>query len=725
MPDLASLVGINSTSTIQSLLSQAWEAHADVASKMKIRRLLVSQDGRAADRNATGTVLPAPFDQTALALHPMLGDGVKAAYLSAGRLTANAPDIAVIPLTTSNDINATVKKQAGMQERFDAQLLYECGMSDNLWEAAWAKSVGQAAFHRVLPRDADFGLPDRMYVDESDDEIDALKASGRYSPIKRAMPSGRMVYAERGDVWAARRKAYMRERAVSSINGRSLFTWTVYPRDMVLKERDREAKDLKWAATVEEIPAFACQAGSRFALDMAARKNVPLEDQSLWGIFWDAKDRKVVGGISRGGPVGSQKSAYDAFTLIQYDDRKDHVILVAPRGTVSGAVEIYRCEHGCKVQGAPANPVVEDPFYRTDVAVTGKEYASFLDPVFGWLPLLTQILTLESNVAAYNGIPRLVGELTSGSTVRGDSGEPDAVKSVPTPGLDPNQIAWWPGKVYPLQIDDDSLREMLKIGLEQLAAVMPSLAGEASGSDAAAWAIMQRAQESQQPFEKPVANSCQALTGIVQRMHGWLRQLDIPVYFYAAPGRRKNGTDIRGLIEFDPKDLTDSIMVTQDLATQSEATVRIQVGMQLWEAGVIDDYELGDKYLREQDALEFVKRRWIQVLTNYIMLGNLPAPPPGTQPAALSIVQIIGDGVRGEVHYELIQQVPNYAVAVGEQLLAQQQQPPTAQPPTGGADTGVPSAPSVPGQGMALSLPQQLGASAPGGQQLPATVGVQ
>lgn len=731
MPDTARLLGTtNSTSAIQSMIWQAFDQQVDVNFKVKIRRMAISQDGRSADRNATGTVLPAPYDQTTLALHPMSGAAAKATFISASRLTSNPPDIAVIPLSTRSAINVTVDKNAGEQERLDAQMLYECGMSDNLWEAAWAKSVGGAAFHLVLPRDTDFGLPDRMYVDESDDEIDALKAAGRYAPFKRALPTGQMVYSERGDVWAARRKEYMRDRAVS-VNGRSLFTWTVYPRDQVLKERDREAKDLKWAAIIEEIHAYQCKAGSDFAMNLAKMNGVKADDQGLWGIFWDSERKRIIGGIPEGGPLGSQKAVYDSFTLIRYFNREEVVILVAPRGTVQGATELWRGKHGCTVMGVPSCPVVEDPFYRTDIPVTGKEYASFLDPVFGWVPLVTQLLTLESNIAAVNGIPRRYGELQNGATVREDSGEPNAVRSSTTPGLDPEQVAWFPGQIHDLLINDESLREMLKIALEQLAENMPSLAGEASGADAAAWAIMQRAQESQQPFEKPVSNGCQALTGIIQRMHGWLRKLDTPVYFWAAPGHRKNTREIRGLVEYDPKNLTDSIMVTQDLATQSESTVRTQVGMQLWEAGVIDDEELAEKYLREQDTRAFVLRRWVQLLTNYIMQGILPPPPPGTQQSALSILQIVGDGVRGEVHYEMIQTNDNYAVATGMQILAQSQQAMMAQqgqarPQQGGTPQAAgapPTSPDVPGNGMALTLQGQTGGP-PGGAQMPQTVGV-
>lgn len=719
-----------SESRIQSMLWLNWQQQAEMMQNLRIRRLLISRDRNPTTYNETGTLLPPPFNETSLAIRTRIGETSKAVSIAASRITANAPDIAVIPMTAKGDLAATVDKTAGMQERLDEQLWYECGGADNQWQAAWAKCVGAASFYLVLPRDADFGLPNRMYFDESDEEIQALKDGGKLSPLKKKLPSGLFVYAEHGDVWAARRKAYSRSRAIS---GRSLFTVSVYPRDMVLKERDKEAKDLKWAAIIEEIAAADCAPGSDFAREIARSKGIPEDDVGLWGIIWDEKTNKIIGGIPQGGPMGSESKAQTAYTLIRFFDREEQVILIGPRNSVQGATEIWRGKHGCTVQGVPSCPVVEDPFYRTDINVPGKEYATALDSVFAYVPGINQLLTLESNVAGYNMIPRMVMKNPDGSTVRGNDGEPVNVESTPVPGLNPNEIAVYPGEVSQLTIDDKQAIELLKLYFERLDAVMPAMGGADSGADAAAWAIQQRIQEGQQPYQKPVENSCQAISGVIQRMHGWMRDLDVPIYFFAAPTHRKTQRDIRGLIEFDPRDLTDSIRVTQALDTPSEMTVRIQVGMELWQATLISDQEFAEKYLREQDAREWEINRWVQIITNYVMTGALPPVPPGTQPGPDPMVKIVADGVRGQVHYALIAQSDNYAWEVARQMAQQAnqqaaqggggqpgEQAPAGQPVQPETTQNVAQAAGValPGMGMNTTLQGQLGANVPGGPQM-------
>ncbi len=721
----ASLLGTTSTSTLNSLLEQSWMSQADIQLQMRVRRMLVSRDRSAIQQNLTGTTLPPPFNNTSLAIRSMIGEASKSLYISASRLTANQPEISVIPLSTKAEIGATVEKSAGMQERFDEQMWHECGGPDAQWEAAWSKSLGGAAFWLTLPRDSDFGLPDRTYYDESDEEVAALKRDGKLSPKPNLGKRGQLIYAEHGDVWASRRKQASQERAVS---GRSLFTLQVYPRDMVLKERDKESRDLKWAAIIEEIPSALGSPGSDFAISTARALGVKADDQGLWGIFLDSKTHQIVGGIPKGGPLNTYTSQYDAFTLIRFFNREEQIILVAPRGSVYGATEIWRGAHGCMVQGAPACPVVEDAFYRTDINVPGKEYATALDPVFGYVPQINQLMTILSNVAAYNGIPRMVMKVENGTTLRGDDGEPLNAESAVVPGLNPNEIAAYPGDVKQLVIDDESLRETLAIYFARLDLVVPAQ-GTDAGADAAGWAVQQRIQEGQQIFTKPVSNFCQAGTGIVQRWHSWLRDLDVPVYFFAAPGHRSSKRDIRGLIEIDPKNLTDSIRVTQGLDTPSEATVKLQVGMEQWQAGLIDDFEYYDKYAQEQDARDAMIRRYVQATVNYVVLGQMPqnyAPGGAIQPVFIQVA----DGVRGAVHYQLINESDNYAVAVARQMAGQAlggQQP--GQPPVPGAPAtsvpqngtptqGIAQAAGIrtPGLGMSDTLNGQLGARAVGTQ---------
>ncbi len=705
---------------ISQLLHDRWGTQAEINGLMKVRRALVSRLTTATMGNQTGTILPPPFDESLVTIKAMLGEMAKAVQISTSRLTANGVVMKVVPLSLRTDINETVEKMSGEQERLDSQLWYECGGMDAQWNSAWAKSVTGVAFLLTLPRDATFGLPSRRYYSESDEDLQRAMEAGIVSPFPREV-SGKMIYAEDGDVWAGRRKDAAKAR---SINGRDLFTIQVYPRDMVIKERDSEAKDLKWGAVIEDIPAASCAPGSDFAMAVAKKKGLSGEDVKRFGVFWDKKDKCIIGGISQGQPLDSANTGYDSFTLIRWFDRKDQVILIAPRGSVQGATEIWRGAHGCTVQGQPACPLIEDPFYRTDISTIGQEYSTAIDEVFAYVPPMNQLMTIMSNIAIYNGTPRLVGKLAAGQDLRGDSGEPMAGDSAPVPGLNANEIAFYPGDVTQLTIQAGTILDALKIYFERLDRVMPALGAAASGADAAGWAIMQRVQESQQPFLRPVENFCQAVTGVVQRWHGWMRPLDVPIYFYAAPGHRKTDRDIRGLIEFDPKNLTDSIVVTQDVYTASEQTVREQIQMQKWQAKLIDDEQYYES-TNVQDPRAAVTRRWVQVVVDYVMTGVLPPPPPGTTMAAPSIVQMVGDGVRGTVHYELINRSPNYAIGVAEQIAAQSHQAGAMgmggeQPgvlPEGQGNIAHAAGVRAPGVEMSTTLQGQLGPSAPNGVQ--------
>jgi hypothetical protein len=725
---------------IISMVQRQRTANQNVMLQMRVRRMLINRDTAALESNLTGTTLPPPFHQTSLAIRTMIGEPAKAAQHYATRLSANRPDISVVPITAGNDITATVEKDAGKQERMDNQFWVEAGGRDAQWTCGWGMAVTEAAYYLTLPRDAQFGLPDRIYYeDKTDDDISHLKAAGMTTPVKVQSPSGKLVYAEHGDVWAARRKDAAKNRAIS---GRSLFTLRAYPRDMVLRQRDEDG--IKWAAIVEEVPGSMVGPGSDLAMAAAKQTNalpdgnaVPPDDLGLYGLMRGPKG-EIIGGIARGGPLGSTWNASGVFTIVRFFSRTEQVILVGGQGSLQGAKVVYRGAHGCTVQGVPSCPVVEVPFMRTDIDVPGKEFSTALSQVFGIIPQINQLLTLESNAAIFNGLPRWVVEQKDGATIRGQDGEPKIIEQAATPGLDPSQAAAYPGTLRQLTIDTKSLHEMLVLYFERLEAAMPSEVLEgAAGSSAPAYQVRQLIQQAQEILRQPVDNHCAGVQQIVQMWHGWLRDLDTPVYFFAAPGNRKNKRSLRGIIEFDPKDLTDSIVVTQELDTPAEATVRLQEGLELLKAGVLTFEDFFDQYAKSQDARQSVIDMYVSQVTAHV-IGGVPAP-------AGSLIAMIADGVRGAVNFALLEQSPNYAIASAENAVQQMQQQPqqvTSPMPGGGSitagATGALSGPMQPGMGgnvanaagirqpgmgMAPTIEQQLGNGIPGGRSVPTPAG--
>lgn len=708
---------------VLALVDRAWRAHAETALRMKMRRLLINQQNAVAGDNALGTTLPAPFNRTSLAIKAMIGEPSKAAQHYASRIAANRPDIEVIPLTAKRDISQTVSRQAGEQERLDAQLWSENGGRDAQWKMGWAMSVTAVGYYLTLPRDAAFGLPDRVYhQDKTDADIAALIRDGVVTKAKMPHPkTGQLVYAEKGDVWAARRKDKMRAQA-----GTSLFTLEAFPRDMVIREKDVDG--IRWAAVIEEIPSTALRPGSPLAISAARADAVPEDDVGLYGLMRGEKN-EIIGGIARGGPVNSDRAnAADLFTMIRYFDREEQVICVAARGSVEGGREVYRGKHGCTINGVASCPVEEVPFMLTDVDVPGQEFSTPLQQVFGYVPQINSIMTILSNGAYFNGIPRWVIELQNGTTLRDEDGEPKTItQSDLVPGMSPQEATAWPGTVKQLLIDTKSLEALLAIYFERLEASMPPAVAQgdagSSGPDTA-WGTRQLIQQAQQNLMQPVDNHAQAVKRILQRWHGWLRDLDMPVYFFAAPGHRKDRRSLRGLIEFDPADITDSIAVTQSLDTPAEATVLLQQGIELRQGGYIDDYEFYDRYAREQDARQAIVRKYVQQVVDHVM-GGVPAPPG-------SVIQMVADGVRGQLHYALLAQSANYSLNNARMQAAQANQQMALTTAAGfGAPGGAPSsnvtAPAgivQPGQGMAPTLEGQLGTGAPGGQAAPSMAGV-
>ncbi len=711
MPDYDAL----KSALILAKIEAATQATADITLMMKIRRLLVQPGGTGQNQsnaNYTGTYIPAPFNATSLALRTATAYPMQAAQYYESRIAANRPDVQVIPLSQRNTVTVTVDKRAGEQERLDNELLDASGIRQIQRTAGWAMGLGGVAFVRVLPRDADWGLPSRTYYDGlTDEEVARLKREGKVTPVKVPAPTGAMVYAEHGDVWAARRKEAMKNRAVSGLD---LFSLRAYPRDMVRYEMDNESSRLgpKWAATIEEIPGTAVQEGSELAVSAARMRGVPADDQDLYGIYRD-KAGNIVGGIARGVPESSEWTRPDSFTLVRYSDRLGDYIYIAPKGSyVAGGMLVYEGEHGCTVMGAPANPFVEIPFFRTDTDYARQAYSTPMDQVFALTPLLNQLLTLRSNATAYNLLPRWVVELKDGSVLRGEDGQPKVVDGADVPGLSPAEATAWPGTLRQLTIETADSDELLKILLELIAQAMPSTHATGEISADTAWGEMETQEAANEIFEEPVENFAYATKGIVLRMHGWLRQLDVPVQFFPfAKTTNKDKRAPRSLIQFDPADLTDSIKVTQSTETDAQRTVKLQIGMTLLQGGLITREQFYDEYMDSQDARQEVIDGYVEMIVDYVMYGRMPVDA-NPQVFPQSLVVQIADGVRGRVHYELIQQNDNYALKVAGDMAQQANM--LANPQQQQLQPGGSPASMQPDQGLGGAVSQASGVRQPG-----------
>jgi hypothetical protein len=341
-----------------------------------------------------------------------------------------------------------------------------------------------------------------------------------------------------------------------------------------------------------------------------------------------------------------------------------------------------------------------------------------MEPVFAYVPIINQMLTILSNATTINGIPRWVIEMPDGSVLRGEDGEPIVLEQGDfPPGLDPAEAVAVMGKLVQVKVDTESLLKELDVLYARLDAVMPApVSTGVSGASAAAWQVRQLIQQAQESLRQPVDNHAAAVKEIVQMWHSWMRALDMPVYFFAASGHRSDKRNVQGLIEFDPAHLTDAISVTQELDTPEEQTVRIQQGLELRQSGAITWRQFFEEYLRTPDAREAEIDMYVQMVLDQVMTGA------ATQPG--SVIQMVADGVRGIVHYELIKMSDNYALTVAEDIAAKAMQGPM-QPRQPGME-GQPNVAeaagvSEPGMGAPMTLEDTLGSNVPGGN---APVGV-
>jgi hypothetical protein len=485
-----------SAKRIQDLLREAKQDNAKVATRLRTRRDLVIRASNNRDDNLTGTYLPAPFDKTVLALRTMVGEVAKAVQHYASRIAANDPEFQITPNTTKPDITATLEKTAGEQERLMGSLWEENGGAKRQWDAGMNMVTGGVNYYETGVRDADFGLPDRHYYD-TDEEIQLLKRDKKIAPMKVPHPkTGKWMWAEHGDVWAQRRKEAFAQ------SGISLFTLRALPRDMVYVGKDGDStSDIKWAAIVEEINGTDCMPSrdNTFTIGCARHAGIPEDDVALYGIWLD-KSGKIIGGVPKGAPPEHFGwSSPKTFTKITFHNRIETVVLVARSGVaLDGATEVYRVRHGATKQGKPVVPVVEVPMMRTGINVPGEEFTTPMEPVYAYAPIINQLLTVLSNATMFNGVPRWILELTDGSILRGEDGEPVIVDNAPTPGLDPSEAAAYPGSLRQLLIDVTAMQELCAIIFERLDACMPAAAatGEA-GSSAAAWQVRLQIQQAQ------------------------------------------------------------------------------------------------------------------------------------------------------------------------------------------------------------------------------------
>ena len=614
--------------------------------RLEIRRLLMERSTQAFDHDATGAKVPEAFEKSAGVFQTLIGDTNDVVQNYASRIADNEPQTSVIPVALNDRAVASrIEANAATEERLLMAQWSAAGGRAGQRMTAWSQSWGRVGWYLTLPREAAWGLPDRTYFDDlSDDEIDRLKASGE------AVPHPTRKAAEPADSWMERRRKTAQERAV---DGESLFYLRTFGPDQVIARFDDAGvagKVVKHAFAIEELSERDFRPGSPLAKSAA---KIAGKDIDKYGL--QVKDGKVVGGIDTGGEPGSQSGA--TIYLSRFVTRDEvYYYATSTIGANDGEI-VWHAEHG-----GGFCPLVPVPGMYTDSGYPGGEFSSRMESVFALIPLINQVETTLSNVASWNGLGRFVIEDPAGQLFD-DEGNPIAVKVEDMIGGHPEQVTVVKGAVKQLKIDADIVFSLLGFYTERLDASKPAAVTEGiAGASAAAWQVRQLLESSSELIEQEVSNHAEAVKQIQRLWIRWMRMLDEPIYVVAAPGRRGNARSIRGLIEFDPKDLTESIQISQSTMSAQQRVVLRQSGVELLQAGRIDELEYYENYDLAPDPEESIVRAWAQKATDIVMVGNVAEIDPN------SMLARIVARVEGRVEQEMLDEVPAFALGTARQM---------------------------------------------------------
>jgi hypothetical protein len=518
---------------------------------------------------------------------------------------------------------------------------------------------------------------------------------------------------ESGESWLERRREASQARAIS---GRSLFTLEEFGPDMVLPRYDRDgtaARSLKYGFVIEEVPASDFRPGTELAKAAAEQAGVAEEDVERYGLYL-GKDGKIAGGVTRGGEPGSQSrsggsgsaAGGERWTLARFLTRDEVYYFVTETPESGSGRIIWHDTHG----GGQV-PLIPVPGMYTDSSAPGAEFASLMESVFALTPIINQIETLLSNVATWNALGRFVIEDPSGQLFADDSGDPLIMSTEDMVGLDPQDVNVVKGHVRQLTIDAGLLFQLLDFYSHRLDRSKPAPVTEGqSAATAAAWQVRQLLESSGELLEQAVSNHAEAVKQVQLLWVRWMRMLDEPIYAFAAPGHRRNAGSVRGLIEFEPGDLIESIRVEQSSQSAQQRVVLRQAGIELLQAGRIDEHEFYEHYDLAEDPEESIVRAWAQRAVDIVMLGNTSGVDED------SVLSDIVKAVRGRLTMELLERAPNFALSQAESMAAAADQAAAAAqaaaPPLPATDDlaalgNVAAAMGVrePGLGMAPDLP--------------------
>lgn len=633
------------------------ERYSKRDTKIGIRNAFIFRRDDASDESM-GTYLPSPYDESKVIIKWTSGTLANDAQQKVASLTQNVPRIETNRVASSDrKVAQKAREQADIQEDVMNSILYEGSRHVNHQQRiAWWIVTEGAGWFLSLPRDASFGLPDRQYFDEmTDDEVEDLVNSGKAT--RTTDPTDLTVKpSESADLWRKRRMESSKDNA---IKGRTLFDVQSYPERVVYRERDRQG--LSYGAVIEEIPKSLFAPHS----DMARMAAKYLNDETFadLGIRWE--DNKIAAGL----PEGTSRDDYEydsrgSFVLVRLFTRTEIYYYVTSRGAMKSGKILWHSPHS----------IGEVPLYVSYGTDSGsnrpdEEYMPLLEGAYAFAPFLAQMVTLLSTAATYNATPRYVVERPDGSPVVDQAtGQMKVITFEQTVGLDPEQIATiHGGRLRQLRIEDGDL--LLNVVQFMLSQEQPTLSSPAergtAGSSGPAHQTRQLIAQSERAYQPSVDAFTNGITMMARMWMRELRKLNVPLWFLAAPKRRRDGQVVRALIEADPSFFTDDINTRQDSRSMDQRLAMESAGLHLRSTGAIDDLRMYEEYFLETNPEEAILSKYTQRVIDAVLLGPNDQIQPG------SLLYDISLALRGIGVEVMLQQSESFARGATDFLTSQ------------------------------------------------------
>lgn len=577
--------------------------------KIALRDALVFR--RTSDERATGQYVPPPFDSSKSIIKHASGILVDRAQHLAAKCAENAPNIMV---------NTIVRDTEQAVRRLDAARDQENALNAVYWEAdrglggnmqhilafsAVTKGVG---WYHSYENHMGWATPSRAYyADLTAEEVERLSGAGEITDVFLGQGS-EFAYAESADHFERRKQDAQRNAAES---GETLFHVEVLPPGSCYYRRD--TRGLSLFMVVEAVPA----------LDLSRE----------FGVLEDGHGNIIIG-ADRGGAVGAVEGSGSFVTQTWLRVRvwtRDEVYYYVSRqqgGRPAGLGRmVFHSHHDYgEVPFWPAGA------YQTDSVLPEEEYIPLLEGAYAMVPGYNQVLTLLSNAAVFNMVPRYVIIRADGSPVMDpDTNQPLVFETDNVAGLDPQYAAiveTGGGEFRQLKIENVAdmitLVELYGHALDQT--LPPEAATGASGAEEPAWGTRLKQAAANVKIAPVVKSHAAAVTGMARFWSRMVKHRNQRVLVYAKPRKRYSSSaapvSVRAPIELDPKQVSLDVSVSQRTSDAQERIVKMQVGMQLRypQSGqpAIGDLEFYEEYMESDDPVGAIREAQAQQVVDQL-----------------------------------------------------------------------------------------------------------